>query len=87
MTNSSKPAKNKSIEMYEAFGTVEKPKGFLVDKNIRNFKLVLNGAVIGHNKKLKQTIISKRAFYPILFGKNTYKTMFGFMGKKLQSIQ
>lgn len=87
MTSSSKAPNNKSIEMYEAFGTVEKPKGFLVDRNIKNFKLVRKGTVIGRNKKTKQNIISKRAFYPILFGKNTYKTIFGFMGKKFRSIK
>lgn len=49
---------------------------------IKNFLLVKKGAAIGFNPDTKEKIFAKKSFYPILFGKNSYKTTFGFSAKK-----
>lgn len=66
---------------YKVIESVEKPEGFVVDNRIRNFRLVKIGDTIASNGK--GDIKAKRDFYPILFGENSYKTIFGFMAEKV----
>jgi|SRR3989339_866985 len=68
--------------LYEAFAILPKPEGYVVYSRIKNFKLIKKGEPIGYHPATKKRILAPRAFYPILFGKNSYKTVFGFMGKK-----
>ncbi|KKT30961.1 MAG: Succinylglutamate desuccinylase/aspartoacylase [Candidatus Nomurabacteria bacterium GW2011_GWD1_44_10] len=75
-----KQAKN-VIEFYEADSTVAKPDGFKVAHGIKNFVLIKKGSVIGYNTKIKDKIVAKKDFYPVLFGKNSYKSIFGFSSK------
>lgn len=83
MAGVSKKRKVKDVaEFFEAASVVSKPKGFEVVSSIKNFKIVKKGSVIGHNQKTKEKIFAKEDFYPILFGKNSYKTMFGFSAQK-----
>jgi succinylglutamate desuccinylase len=83
MINVSKKRKAKHIvEFFEADSIVPKPDGFEVVSSITNFKMVKKGTIIGHNSKTKENIFAEKDFYPILFGKNSYKTMFGFSAKK-----
>lgn len=61
---------------------VEKPAGFIVHPKVKNFRIVKKGQVIG--VKGGKTIRAHKAFYPVLFGKNTYKTIFGFASELIQ---
>jgi succinylglutamate desuccinylase len=70
-----------STECYKVIGSVDKYPGSIVAKNIRNFRMVKKGDVIGTGEKNETR--AKRDFYPILFGKNTYQKIFGFMGEKI----
>lgn len=72
----------KSVDFFEASAVISKPEGFEVAPGIKNFIFVKKGAVIGVNKKTKEKIFAEQDFYPILFGKNSYKTMFGFSAQK-----
>lgn len=74
--------KKAKTNCYEAYTTIAKPEGFVVNETIQNFTLVKKGEIIGHHKKTRAIIRAEESFYPILFGKNSYKTMFGFAGKK-----
>lgn len=72
----------KIIEFYEVDASVEKPEGFKVMPSIKNFSLLKKGSVVGYNLKTKEKIFAKKSFYPILFGKNSYKSIFGFSSKR-----
>lgn len=72
----------KKIEFYEANSTVAKPEGFKVASGLKNFQLLEKGTMIGYNPRTKEKILAKKSFYPILFGKNSYKTIFGFSAKR-----
>ncbi len=75
-------SEKKPILYFNAYETFPKPEGFVVNKKIKNFVLVPNGTIIGQHPKTKKIVRSKKSFYPILFGKNTYKNIFGFVAKK-----
>ncbi len=72
----------KKIEFYEVDASVLKPEGFKVMPGIKNFSLLKKGSVFGYNPDTKEKIFAKKSFYPVLFGKNSYKTTFGFSAKK-----
>jgi predicted deacylase len=74
----------KKVEFYEAFESVPKPEGFFVSKKIKNFKKIEKGDLIGSNPKTGECVYAESDFYPILFGKNTYKTIFGFRARKIK---
>lgn len=61
--------------------TVEKPKGYILLKNIKNYKLVPKGKPFARKGGLY--LIAKKDFYPILFGNNTYPKYFGFRAEKV----
>lgn len=73
---------NKKIEFYEVDASVVKPKNFIALKSIKNFSLIKKGVTIGYNKKTKERIFAQKSFYPVLFGENSYKTIFGFSSQK-----
>ena len=68
--------------LYTAYGASLKPEGAKSLTSIRNFALVRKHDVLGYDPKTKKAIRAKKAFYPILFGNNTYTTMFGFEATK-----
>lgn len=69
-------------ELYEIYEKEEKPSGFEVSPSVKNFHLVKKGELVGGNKK-GEKIYAKESFYPVLFGKNTYKAIFGFKARKI----
>lgn len=84
------------IEMIDSFGknrktpnsifftvnkVIPKNKNALLNKNIKNYKLVEKGQVYATVDGKK--IIAKNNFYPILFGQNNYDDIFGFAAKKI----
>lgn len=75
--------KKKAPVLYDVFGSIEKPAGFVVNKKIKNFELVKKGAVIGTHPETNKKLVATFDFYPILFGKNTYKKIFGFCARKM----
>lgn len=69
-------------EFYMVSEPLKKEKGFVIVKSIRNFSLVRCGEVVARNGESE--LLAPKDFYPILFGKNTYTEIFGFMGEKLE---
>lgn len=82
LEKTSKNLKKEKTEFFEAFSTLEKPEGFVVAKQIENFKFVKKGSRVGIHPGTKVEIKAPQSFYPILFGKNSYTKIFGFMAKK-----
>lgn len=76
----------KKIEFYEVDAFVLKPEGFNVMPGIKNFSLLKKGSALGYNPDTKEKIFAQKSFYTILFGKNSYKTIFGFSSKKRKAI-
>lgn len=76
----------KSVEFYKVTKSIPKPEGFVVKKGIKNFSILKKGAVIGYNPRTKEKITAKESFYPFLFGKNRYKTIFGFSAQKIKKF-
>jgi succinylglutamate desuccinylase len=74
--------KKQNTEYYKISKSFKKQQGSILQKNIKNFNLVRKGDVVAFDNNLK-TIIAPCDFYPVLFGKNTYTEIFGFMGQKL----
>ena len=75
-------SKNKT-KWFVVYRSVPKPKKARLLANTKNYKLVKKGmpyAVRGDKK-----ILAKTDFYPILFGKNSYKEIFGFAARLLKS--
>ncbi|GEM_PF-1011898 len=86
MTPSRGKMSTRHVEFYEVNKSISKPEGFVVKKGIKNFLILKKGAVIGYNPKTKEKILAKESFYPFLFGKNRYKTIFGFSGQKIKNL-
>lgn len=74
---------HRKTEFYEVYGQEKKPSGSKISPSIKNFNLVKKGVYIGFNKNNKK-IFAKESFYPILFGNNTYETIFGFKARKIR---
>lgn len=72
----------KKIEFYEVNTSVLKPEGFIVMPGVKNFTLLKKGFAFGYNPDTKEKIFAQKSFYPVLFGKNSYKSIFGFSSKK-----
>lgn len=70
-----------STECYKVNAAIAKQDDFIVDKRIRNFRLVRKGDVVASNGV--RDIRAKKDFYPVLFGETSYTTIFGFMGEKI----
>lgn len=81
-----KKQSRKTVELYEVDTSVLKPEGFKAMVAVKNFSLIKKGTVIGYNAKTKEKIFAQKSFYPVLFGKNSYKTIFGFSSKKMKAI-
>ena len=85
MTEGRLRRKKCSGEYYRISRALEKPEGFLVGKDIENFKLVRKGQVVAGNGS--QWLRAPQDFYPVLFGKNTYTDIFGFMGVRMENAK
>ena len=83
MTEGRLRRKKRSGEYYRISRALEKPEGFSVGKDIENFKLVRKGQVVAGNGS--QWLRAPQDFYPILFGRNTYTDIFGFMGVRIEN--
>jgi predicted deacylase len=84
ITLKQRPSRRANIDFYDVFEGVPKPLGFIVSSKIKNFQLIKKGQVIGENPESKKVTLASKDFYPILFGKNTYKEIFGFAAKKIK---
>jgi succinylglutamate desuccinylase len=71
-------------ELYRIKGTVRKKEKFKLNDVIENFKLVKERSLIASNGKEKEH--AKESFYPILFGKNSYRDIYGFAAKKVEKF-
>lgn len=60
--------------------SVPKPPGFILLKNIKNYKQIKKGQVYAKSIKTSETLVAKENFYPILFGEKKYNDYFGFAG-------
>ena len=70
-----------NTEFYEVTDTVKKPEGFILSDEVNNFTHIEKDTVLA--KKGEESIIAEDDFYPILFGRNRYKDIFGFKGFKI----
>ena len=76
--------KKYKTEYYKVYSIENKPKDFVMKKNLQNFKLIRKGQELGfvNNKK----ILAKESFYPVLFGLKSYKDIMGFKAKKIKNF-
>ena len=75
------PSPSSVFDVYDAFKKDFEGDYILSDK-IENFKQILNGEVV-YKTNLNIAIVANEDFYPILFGKNRYKDIIGFIAKKI----
>ena len=66
---------------FNVISEVKKPKGYNLLSKIKNYKLIHKGEEFATNTK--NYLVAEDNFYPILFGEGNYKTIFGFMGKRI----
>lgn len=71
-------------EYFQVVGALVRPKGLKLEQAIKNFSLVQRGEIIAQNGEAIQ--MATRNFYPFLFGEKTYKEIWGFMLKKVETI-
>lgn len=69
----------KQFECYKMFFKKETD---VLSSSIKNYELVLKGGVVGFSEG-GDPIFAPEDFYPVLFGETNYKTLFGFMGRKV----
>lgn len=67
---------------FDVYKEVPKIKKAQLRPTIKNYKLIKKNSVYALSGKEK--IKATEDFYPILFGKNSYKTIFGFAAKQLK---
>ena len=73
---------SRRTEYFQIFGTLARPIGFSLEKNIKNFSLIKRGEIIARYNEHTQK--ASRNFYPVLFGEKAYKEIWGFMAKKIE---
>ncbi|MEK7166828.1 MAG: succinylglutamate desuccinylase/aspartoacylase family protein [Patescibacteria group bacterium] len=74
--------KQKIITKYfNVISEINKPKGYRLLKKIKNYKLICKNEAFATNGN--NYLFAEDNFYPILFGEKNYKTIFGFMGKRI----
>ncbi|MDP3052328.1 MAG: succinylglutamate desuccinylase/aspartoacylase family protein [bacterium] len=81
MTKENITRKKFITDRYKIYGTVEKPRGITMRKNIKNFTLIREGEILGRVKD--KSVVATEKFYPILFGPKAYKDIMGFKAKKI----
>lgn len=70
------------LNIYKVYNVFKKPKSFSKENiKVKNFQLVKKGNLVA--KKKNKKILAKEDFYPVLFGENRYKDIFGFKAKKI----
>ena len=74
-----------STNYFNVISEVKKPRGYKLLPKIKNYKLVRKGEVFATNDRNHLT--AEDNFYPILFGQRNYKTIFGFMGERIDSAK
>lgn len=80
LINKIKNDKRNKTEYFKITGTMRKKLIYKLEK-IKNFKLIKKGQVVA---KFKNKVIrARKDFYPILFGDEAYKEIFGFQAKKI----
>lgn len=67
-------------ELYAVTGSYKIPKFFKTSKNIKNFKLVKKGAVIGWSAGKEMR--SNKNFYPVFVGEENYKGILAITASK-----
>lgn len=68
-------------EHYQALHQVEKPAGYKLLPNVKNFALVPAGQPYATCEGMPD-LMSKDNFYPVIFGQDNYETIFGFAAIK-----
>jgi predicted deacylase len=66
-------------KFYKVTAPLKKEPDFILEANIKNFRLVKKGDRVARNGE--RDLFAPQDFYPILFGENTYTEIFGFMGE------
>jgi len=66
---------------YRVYDTFMKEDGLVLSDSICNYVPIKKGTVIGMRNSVPYR--AKSTFVPVLFGKNRYKDIFGFVGKEI----
>lgn len=74
------PRSKHKTKYFRVYSEVKKPKAFTLLSHVKNYQLIRSGERYASNGK--DFLVAKSPFYPILFGSQNYKTIFGFAGKK-----
>jgi succinylglutamate desuccinylase len=67
-------------ELYTVEGSCEIASNFKINKNIKNFKLIKKGDLLGKISGKKE--ISKQNFYPLFVGEKSYQGILAIMANK-----
>lgn len=73
---------HKNPNQFKCYATFPKYPGDILSDDIKDYKLIYKGDIIGYSVN-KKPIIAPKNFYPVLFRETNYKTFFGFMAKKM----
>ena len=68
-----------TTQFFSVDSEFKKEKDDKLLRGIKNYKLVKKGEIVA--KRGDEFLIAKKDFYPVLFGENNYKDIFGFQGK------
>ncbi len=68
-------------QYFDVFSSVNKPRGYKILKNIKNYKIIRKDEPFATDGK--NFLVAEENFYPILFSEKSYKDIFGFKGKRL----
>jgi predicted deacylase len=82
MLKGDKKRKSTKTTWLDVYGTVPKPKGARLSATVKNYKIIKRGSVFASHKG--NVITAPKTFYPILFGENSYKEIFGFKARLLK---
>ncbi|MCD5381594.1 MAG: hypothetical protein LR008_03395, partial [Candidatus Pacebacteria bacterium] len=74
--------KDYQTEYYEVYNVLKREEGDVLKASVQNFVIVKEGDHIVTNSKGVK-ILADKDFYPILFGENRYKDIFGFLGNRV----
>ena len=71
----------KTTKFFSIDSEFKKEKRDKLFRGIKNYQLVKKGKIVA--KRDNEFVFAKKDFYPILFGENNYKDIFGFQGKSI----
>ena len=72
---------------FHVSSVILKPEGFLPLRTVKNYKVVVRGQPYAMHTVTGEVLVADENFYPILFGENSYKDIFGFRGYRVSKLE